>query len=108
MKLPSTEDLRNKEMGDTESQKDQDMLKLIMDQNAQIRNMEAELEKLVKEKEHNAQLALVPLEAIPITTIPQTRVVSSTTRGGSTSTTTPAKDLDVVGKLTKAMEGMSI
>jgi hypothetical protein len=50
LKLPATEDSQTKEMAETEGYKDE-MLKLIMDQNAQIKEMEAELDKLVKEKE---------------------------------------------------------
>ena len=34
--------------------------------------MEAQLDKLLKKKEHNAQLAIVPLEAVPIIVIAQT------------------------------------
>jgi DNA-binding transcriptional MerR regulator len=51
LKLPPTEDSQAKEIEETEGEKDE-MLKLIMEQNAQLKEMEAELEKLVKEKEH--------------------------------------------------------
>jgi hypothetical protein len=49
LKLPPTEDAQAKEIAETEGEKDE-MLKLIMEQNAQLREMEVELEKLVKEK----------------------------------------------------------
>ena len=76
------------------------MLKFTMEQNIQIRNMETEMDKLIKEKEQNAQLAMVPLDAVPLTTIPTT--------GTSTSTTPPAQPTDVARKLTKEMEDMSM
>jgi hypothetical protein len=50
LKLPPTEDSQAKEMAETEGEKEE-MLKLIMEHNAQIKEMEAELERLVKEKE---------------------------------------------------------
>jgi hypothetical protein len=50
LKLSATEDSQAKEMAETEGEKEE-MLKLIMEQNAQIKEMEAELERLVKEKE---------------------------------------------------------
>ena len=50
MKLLPTEDSQEKEITETEGEKDE-MLKLIMEQNAQLKEMEAEMEKLVKEKE---------------------------------------------------------
>jgi hypothetical protein len=49
LKLPPKIDSQEKEMAETEGEKDE-MLKLIMDQNAQLKEMEAEMEKLVKEK----------------------------------------------------------
>jgi hypothetical protein len=50
LKIYATEDPQAKEMAETEGQKEE-MLKLIMEQNAQIKEMEVELDKLVKEKE---------------------------------------------------------
>jgi hypothetical protein len=50
LKLSATEDSQAKEMAETEGEKEE-MLKLIMEQNAQIKEMEVELERLVKEKE---------------------------------------------------------
>jgi predicted nuclease with TOPRIM domain len=52
LKFPATEDSQAKEMAETEGEKEE-MLKLIMEQNAQIKEMEAELERLVKEKEQD-------------------------------------------------------
>jgi hypothetical protein len=53
IKLPTTEDSQTKEVAETERQKEE-MLKLIMEQNEHIREMEAEMDKLAKEKEKNA------------------------------------------------------
>jgi hypothetical protein len=68
LKLPATEDSQTKEVVETEGHKEE-MLKLIMEQNAQIREMEAEMDKLIKEKEQNVQMAMIPLEAVPLTGI---------------------------------------
>ena len=50
MKLLSTEDSQAKEIVEKEGEKDE-MLKLLMEQNAQLKEMEVEMEKLLKEKE---------------------------------------------------------
>jgi hypothetical protein len=50
LKLLATKDSQAKEMAQSEGHKEE-MLKLIMEHNAQIKEMEAELDKLVKEKE---------------------------------------------------------
>ena len=42
------------------------MLKLLMEQNAQLKEMEAEMEKLLKEKEQLKPMEVIPLSAIPI------------------------------------------
>lgn len=68
LKMPATEVPQAKEVGETESQKE-NMLRLIMEKNAQIRDMEVEMDKLIKEKEHSAKLAIIPLDAIPLATI---------------------------------------
>jgi hypothetical protein len=49
LKLPPTVDLQAKEIAETEGEK-YEMLNLIMEQNAQLKEMEVEMEKLVKEK----------------------------------------------------------
>jgi hypothetical protein len=66
LKIPAIEDPQAKEMEETEVHKEE-MIKLIMEQNAQIKEMEVELEKLVKEKEQSVPMTLIPLQAIPIT-----------------------------------------
>jgi ribosomal protein L25 (general stress protein Ctc) len=50
LKLPPTVYSQAKEIVDIEGEKDE-ILKLIMEQNSQLKEMEAEMEKLVKEKE---------------------------------------------------------
>jgi hypothetical protein len=42
------------------------MLKLIMEHNAQLKEMEVELEKLVKEKEQSKPMEVIPLSAVPL------------------------------------------
>jgi hypothetical protein len=49
LKLPATEDSQAKEIAESEGHKEE-MLKLIMEQNTQIKEIEAELDKLLKEK----------------------------------------------------------
>ena len=55
---------------------------------------------MIKEKEHNPQVSIVPLNAMPLITIPTT--------GATTSTTPLAQSIDSAEKLTKAVENMSI
>jgi hypothetical protein len=50
LKLPPTKDAQAKEIAETEGEKDE-MLRLIMEQNAQLKEMEVELERLLKDKE---------------------------------------------------------
>jgi hypothetical protein len=42
------------------------MLKLLMEQNAQLKEMEAEIERLLKEKEQMKPMEVIPLSSIPI------------------------------------------
>jgi exonuclease VII large subunit len=77
------------------------MLKLLMEQNAQLKEMEAEMERLLKEKEQMKPMEFIPLSAILIlgartaivTTIPSATPV--TPQGGTTD-------------LTKSMEKMNL
>jgi hypothetical protein len=50
LKLPPTEDSQAKVIVEKEGEKDE-MLKLLMEQNAQLKEMEAKMERLLKEKE---------------------------------------------------------
>jgi len=65
LKLPPTEDAQAKEIAETEGEKDE-MLRLIMEQNAQLKEMEAELEKLLKEKEQSKPMEVIPLSIVPL------------------------------------------
>jgi len=60
--------------------KKEEMLKLIMEKNDQIKEMEAELDKLFKEKEKNVPMVAIPLNAVPITGVSTTTTTSTTTR----------------------------
>lgn len=66
------------------------------------------MDKLVKEKEQNAQLVVVPLDAVPITVITQTGISTSTMAWVYTSKIPTTEDLDATRKLVKAMEEISI
>jgi glucosamine 6-phosphate synthetase-like amidotransferase/phosphosugar isomerase protein len=94
LKISATEDPQAKEMAETEGHKEK-MLKLIMEQNAQIKEMEAKLEKLVKEKEKSVPMAVIPLNAVPLI-------------GVSTATTTSVTTTEASEKLAKSMEDMSL
>lgn len=50
------------------------MMKLIMEQNLQIKKMEAEMEKLIKEKEEAIKKVEIPMDVVPIATVPITIV----------------------------------
>ena len=65
LKLPATEDSQAKEVAETEGHKEE-ILKLIMEHNAQIREMEEEMYKSIKEKEQSVQMAIIPLETVPL------------------------------------------
>lgn len=103
LKLPATEDSQAKEVAETKGHKEE-MLKLIMEHNAQIREMEAEMDNLIKEKEQNVQMAMIPLEALHLTGI---KTVET-----STSVEIPSTIIVQVSyasdKLVKSMEDMSI
>ena len=50
-----------------------------MEQNAQIKEMEAELERLVKEKEQTTPMEVIPLSVVPLTGVSTTTVSTITT-----------------------------
>ena len=78
MKLPPTKYAQTKEISDTEGEKDE-MLKLIMEKNAQLRDMETEMEVLVKEKEQTTPVEFIPLSVVPLTRVSTSTVEMSTT-----------------------------
>jgi hypothetical protein len=77
LKLPPTEDAQAKEIAEMEGEKDE-MLKLIMEQNAQLKEMDAELERLVKEKEQSTPMEVIPLSAIPLAGVSKASVETTT------------------------------
>jgi hypothetical protein len=99
LKFPPTEDSQAKEIAETEGEKDK-MLKLIMDQNVQLKEMEAELEKLVKEEQSK------PMEFISMSAIPLTGV--STTSVAEIPSTTPLTALEKTVELAKSMDEMNM
>jgi hypothetical protein len=100
LKLPPTKDSQAKEIAETEGEKDE-MLKLIMEQNAQFKEMEVELEKLVKEKEQSKPMEVIPLSAVPLTGVSTTSVVEI-------PSTTPLIAMEKTVELAKPMEHMNL
>lgn len=98
LNLPATEDPMTKDIEKGEAQKE-DMIKFIVDQNIQIREMEAELEKLIKEKEDSLKMAIVPLDIAPLSQFPSTGETTAPT----TSTQTPS-----VEQVTQTIQNMSL
>jgi hypothetical protein len=99
-KLPPTEDSREKEIAETEGEK-HEMLKLIMEKNVKLKEMEAELEKLVKEKEKSNPMEVIPLSAIPLTGVSTASVVEI-------PSATPLTALEKIVELVKSMEEMNL
>jgi hypothetical protein len=62
------------------------------------------MDKLIKENEQNVQMAMIPLEAVPLIGI---RIVEASTSAKIPSTL-PIQVLDAYVKLVKSMEDMSI
>jgi hypothetical protein len=52
-------------MDESEGHKEE-MLKMIMEKNEKIKEMEAKLYKLVKVKEHSVQMVVIRLEGVPL------------------------------------------
>jgi hypothetical protein len=105
LKLPPMEDAQAKEIAETEGEKDE-MLKLIMEQNAQLKEMEAELERLVKEKEQSMPMEVIPLSAVPLTGVSTTSVAG--TPSAEIPSATPLTALEKTVELEKSMEEMNL
>jgi hypothetical protein len=115
LKLPPTEDPQMKEIAEREGEKDE-MLRLLMEQSAQLREMEAEMEKLLKEKEQTKTVEGITLSAIPITglsTMTVTTVPSATTEQVPEGTIDLAKSMErmnlqesEIGRLKKEVENL--
>jgi hypothetical protein len=77
------------------------MLKLLMEQNAQLKEMEAEMEKLLKEKEQ-----MKPMEDIPLSVIPIARLSTATVT--TIPSATPVTSQEGTTDLTKSLEKMNL
>jgi hypothetical protein len=100
LKLLPTEDSQVKEIAEKEGEKDE-MLKLLMEQNAQLKEMEAEMDRLIKEKEQMKPMEFIPLISIPIS---GASTIALTTIPSTTSVTPPEGTTD----LAKSMEKMNL
>jgi hypothetical protein len=96
LKLPPTEDPQTKEIAEREGEKDE-MLRLLMEQSAQLKEMEAEMEKLLQEKEQTKTGEGITLSAIPIAGLSATTVTaipSATAEQGPEGTIDLAKSME--------------
>ena len=59
------------------------MMKIIMEKNSQLRQMETKMEKMIKERENTAKISMVPLDVVPITTIPTAKTFTTNTIDGA-------------------------
>jgi hypothetical protein len=96
LKLPPTEDSQAKEIAEKEGEKDE-MLKLLMEQNAQLK----EMERLLKEKEQMKPMEVIPLSVIPIS---RASTAAVTAIPSATSVTPP----EGIADLAKSMEKMNL
>ena len=100
LKLLASEDPMAKEIEETETQ-NSDMMKLIIEQNLQIKQMEEQMEKFVKEKEEAIRNIQTLVEVVSLATFPITKV--------STSATTSATGItEGAEQITEAIKNMSI
>jgi hypothetical protein len=100
LKLPPTKDSQAKEIAEKEGEKDE-MLKLLMEQNAQLKEMEAEMERLLKKKEQMKPMEVIPLSAILISR-ESTAVVTTI------PTATPVTPQEGITDLAKSMEKINL
>jgi hypothetical protein len=77
------------------------MLKLIMEQNAELKEMEVEMEKLVKEKEKLKPMEVIPLSAVPLSGV-------STTSLAEVPSVNPLTSLEKTVELAKSIEEMNL
>jgi len=99
LKLPASEDPMAKEIK-TETQKS-DMMKLIIEHNLKIKQMEEQMEKLVKEKEEAIKNIQTSMDVVSLATFPITRVSTTVT----TSVTSIEKGVE---QLTESVQNLSI
>lgn len=77
LKFPFTEHPMKKEIEESEKH-NEDMLKLIIEKNIQMKELEEQIEKLLKEKEEDAQLITSLVKTIPIVVVDTTGYSTST------------------------------
>jgi hypothetical protein len=77
------------------------MLKLIMEQNAQLKETKAEMEKLVEEKEQSKPMEVIPLSAVPLSGV-------STTSLEEVPSVNPLTSMEKTVELAKSMEEMNL
>jgi hypothetical protein len=82
------------------------MLKLIMEQNAQIKEMETKLKRLVKEKEQTEPMEVIALSAVPLTVV--STATASTTTTAELPSAAPVTVLETSESLAKSMEEMTL
>jgi hypothetical protein len=100
LKFLPTEDSQEKEIAEKEGEKDE-MLKPLMEQKAQLKEMDAEMEKLLKEKEKMKPMEVIPLSDIPISGV-------STTSVTEVPYTTPLTSQEKTTDLANSMENMNL
>jgi hypothetical protein len=100
LKLPPTEDPQTKDIAEREGEKDE-MLRLLMEQSAQLKEMEAEMEKLLQEKEQSKAGEGITLSAIPIAGL---SAMTVTAIPSATAEQRPEGTID----LAKSMERMNL
>lgn len=79
------------------------MMKLIMEQSLQIKQMETMMEKMVQKKEKVAQLAITTMQALPLIAIPTTTLETTNTGIGS-STEQLARSMESMNLQTKEIK----
>jgi hypothetical protein len=102
LNLPPTEDPQTKEIAEREGERDE-MLKLVMEQSTQLKEMEAEMEKLLKEREQIKIVESITLSAIPLAGS-STVTTTVTTLSSATAGPIPEGTID----LAKSMEKMNL
>jgi len=97
LKLPSIDNPQTKDVGQLEKEKE-DMFKIFIEQNGQIKEMDTEIEKLLKEKEQSTQLVVIPLKVVPI--------IGTSIVGASTLVTTivETQSIDTSREITRDMK----
>jgi len=77
-----------------------------MEQNAQIKEMEAKLERLVKEKKHINPMKVIPLSPVPLTGV--SIAITSTSATTKLPSVSPVTVLETSEALANSMEEMTL